>query len=102
MVLWRGGCFGIHSVKLRTIPFVFVVEGSFNEVRDPECPRGVLLGMNLLISLAMVKHERCYCRKSRQPRAACGLVLPWIKIPPVTLISGTTDAAVSRPGRSGR
>ena len=49
-----GGCFAIHSVKPRTVPVVFVTEGSFDKFCNPGCPRDVLLGINLLIVLAMV------------------------------------------------
>ena len=55
-----GGCFAIHSVKPRTVPVVFVAEGFFGELCDPGRPRGVLLGINLPILLAMVRHEYCF------------------------------------------
>ena len=33
-----GACFAIHSVKSRTLPVVFVAEGSFDKLYDPGCP----------------------------------------------------------------
>ena len=45
------GCFAIHSVKQRTVSVVFVVDGSHDELCDPGCPIGILLGINLLIFL---------------------------------------------------
>ena len=40
--MMRGGCFAIHSVNPRTVPVVFVTEGSFDENCDPGCHRSVL------------------------------------------------------------
>ena len=55
------GCFAIHSEKPRTVPVVFVAEGSFDELCDPGCPRGVLLGIHLPILLGMVRrHENSF------------------------------------------
>ena len=47
------GYFVIHSIK----PRVFVAEDSFDELCDPECPRGVLLWINLPIVLGMVRRS---------------------------------------------
>ena len=72
------GVCAIHSLKPRTA-VVFVVEGCFDEFCYPGCSRGILLGMNLPILLAMVSHGKCvswHCHAE--------------KMPPVTLISGTT------------
>ena len=33
-------CFDIYFVKPRTVPLVFVEEGSFDELCDPGCPSG--------------------------------------------------------------
>ena len=66
-------CFVIHSLKPRAVP---IVEGSFDELCNPECPRGDLLGINLPILLAIGRHERCYAvEKSRQTRGVYGLAL---------------------------
>ena len=50
----------LGDVKPRTVPVLFVVDGSFDEIYDAGCPRGVLLGINLPILLAMVRHECCF------------------------------------------
>ena len=81
--LWRqqdilGECFHIHSVKSRTVPVVFMVEGSFDELCDPGYPRGILLGINLLILLAIIRHEYCFTVENVVILLQC-----------VTLISGT-------------
>ena len=53
-----GRCFVIHSIKPRTVPVVFVVEGYFDELCDPGCPR-------------------FFFKKSRQTRAVCNLALSY-------------------------
>ena len=54
------GHFAIHSVKSGTVPVVFVAENSIDELCDPGCPKGVLLGINLPLLLVMVRHECCF------------------------------------------
>ena len=36
---------------------MFVADGSIVDLCDPVCPRGVLLGINLPILLAILRHE---------------------------------------------
>ena len=57
ILMVHGGYFVIHSIKPRTVPVVFVADGSFDELCDPECPRGVLLWINLPIVLGMVRRS---------------------------------------------
>ena len=72
-----GGCFAIHSVKPRTVPVVFVAEGSSVELCNPGWSRSVLMGIYLPNVLAMVRHESCLVVNKiyRQTRTVCGLAL---------------------------
>ena len=44
-----------------------MVEGSFDKFCNPGSPRDVLLGINLLILRAMVRHECCFAVENDVP-----------------------------------
>ena len=46
--------------KAKRVPVVFLAEDSIDEFCNPRCSRGVLLGMNVAILLAMVRHGCCF------------------------------------------
>ena len=59
--------------------------GSFDELCDPGCARGVLWRINLTILLAMARHEYYLAVEHLDRLVHCET-----EILPVTLISGTT------------
>ena len=50
----------MHYVRPKEFPWCFLAEGSIDEFCNPRCSRGVLLGMNVAILLAMVRHDCCF------------------------------------------
>ena len=78
---WLGGNKILNGVLGDVLLFVlFVADGSFDELCYPEYPRGVPLGINLSILLAMVRHERCFAVENLQLLVQCAAWLDWVEI----------------------
>ena len=54
------GCFAIHSVKPRTIPVVFVVDGSFDNLCNPLVRHGHCFAVEIISRLVQCLAWHCH------------------------------------------